>query len=96
MSKKRIIMSLARLTYPARRAIAGMARRTVARKKLRLIFVFGMSRSGTTVLGKFLALDSNTALYIHEPVKPILQYQFSEKHPNSAPQAFWDFVFSME
>ena len=97
MTKKlNMIIFLARLIYPARRAIAAMARHTVARKKLRLIFVAGMSRSGTTVLSKFLALDSNTALYVHEPIKPLLTLQFTKKHGEAEPTAFWNFVFKEE
>lgn len=50
-----------------------------------------MSRSGTTFLGKSLALDESTALYVHEPVKLLLQNKYASVKEDKP--EFWSYVF---
>ena len=59
-----------------------------------VILVMGMSRSGTTFLGRLLALDASRSLYIHEPVKNILRVKYEASQVEGNTEGFWPYVFS--
>lgn len=89
----KILYRFAKFTFPFRFFVAWLCRILVKMKKVRLIFVFGMSRSGTTFLGNVLTLDNKQSVYVHEPVKHLLSIQFQEQN-HSMP--FWEYVFVEE
>jgi hypothetical protein len=63
--------------------------------KKKVILVFGLSRSGTTMLGKFLALESS--VYLHEPEENILLKKFRlERSKTFDYRMFTMFVFEKE
>lgn len=64
--KKLDYYSFIKLTYPIRSVVRWLTSLILFIQKKKIILVFGLSRSGTTMLGQFLALGSSTA-YIHEP-----------------------------
>ena len=76
-------------TYPIRSIIALLTRIIVLLRNKKVILVFGMSRSGTTMLGNFLALN-NSSIYIHEPVVELMKYRY--KHTSG--KSFWKYIFS--
>ncbi|MBI5294425.1 MAG: sulfotransferase [Chloroflexi bacterium] len=79
-------------TYPLRSLIAPLARWIIAARRKRILLVFGMSRSGTSMLTKFLALGP-TAISMHEPEVELMKQRFGPQRPFTQ-QAFWDFVHS--
>ena len=64
-----------KVTYPIRGLVRLVTRMILARKNKRVILVFGLSRSGTTMLGQFLALGSSS-VYIHEPEEEVLLQKY--------------------
>lgn len=46
-----------RFTYPFRRLMAALTRGLIGLRKKKILLIFGLSRSGTTMLGKFLTLN---------------------------------------
>jgi hypothetical protein len=84
----------ARLTYPLRGLAAFLARGLLALRGLKLILVFGLSRSGTTMLGRFLTLHP-TAAYIHEPDTELMKFRFGQERLGDQ-VGFWKFVYSEE
>ncbi len=82
------IYLFARITFPARKLIASIVSSLLSIRQRKPIVVLGLSRSGTTMLGKFLSMDENSE-YIHEPVKQLFKYQYDLKKRK---QLFWDFV----
>lgn len=84
----------ARLTYPLRGLVAFLTRGLLTLRRRKLILVFGLSRSGTTMLGRFLTLDASAA-YIHEPDTELMKFRFG--HERLSDQVgFWKFVYSEE
>lgn len=77
-------------TYKYRFFIALYTRLVLLFRRKKMILIFGMSRSGTSMLAKFLALGK-TSLYIHEPDSELLRKHFGEKRFFTQ-EAFWDFV----
>ena len=63
----------------------------IRRNKIKLIFIFGMSRSGTTFLSTSLSLGPHTN-YLHEPVKMLMLDKHKALFKTDAPP-FWDYVF---
>lgn len=80
------------ITYPFRRVISHLTGLAFKLRKRRLILVFGMSRSGTTMLGNFLTINQGS-LYLHEPVKNLMSIHFERKQPDKE-VPFWSVVFS--
>jgi hypothetical protein len=80
------------VTYPFRNLIAPLARRIIAMRRKRIILVFGMSRSGTSMLTKFLALGP-TVISMHEPDVELMKQRYGPERVFTQ-QAFWDFVHS--
>ena len=72
--------------------MAVLARRVVSLLNKRVILVFGMSRSGTSMLSKFLSLSPST-VSMHEPEVELMKQRFGRKRFFTQ-QAFWDFVHS--
>lgn len=58
----------------------------------KIILIFGLSRSGTTMLGTFLALNKSS-IYIHEPEVDMMKYHFGHYSPDNLGE-FWEFVSS--
>ncbi|MBI5294423.1 MAG: sulfotransferase [Chloroflexi bacterium] len=84
----------ARLTYPLRGLVAFLTRGMLALRRRKLILVFGLSRSGTTMLGRFLTLDASAA-YIHEPDTELMKFRFGQERLSDQ-VGFWKFVYSEE
>jgi len=84
----RAIYLFALLTYPVRGFIAWLLFRLLTLRHKKLILIFGLSRSGTTMLGQFLSFPDSVK-YVHEPVKQIFQakYKKQEKNPE-----FWKLI----
>jgi len=81
-----------RITYPLRGLVAFLTRSLLALRGKRILLVFGLSRSGTTMLGRFLSLPP-TCAYIHEPDTELMKFRFG--HDKLGDQAsFWKFVYS--
>ncbi len=81
-------------TYPFRKLIVPLARGLIALRKKRIILVFGMSRSGTSMLNKFLALGPGV-ISMHEPEVELLRLRFGPKRFFTQ-QFFWEFVHAEE
>ena len=79
------------LTSPFRAIIARLTNVLIRRNRIKLIFIFGMSRSGTTFLSKTLSLGAD-ANYLHEPVKALMRGKYKALFKADAPP-FWDYVF---
>ena len=93
MRKSVFTYQFAVTTYPVRTLVARACRVIVRIRKIKLIFVFGMSRSGTTFLATALTLDERNT-YVHEPVKKLMSMRFRAKDKDADPFAFWNYVFS--
>ncbi|MBI3161135.1 MAG: sulfotransferase [Chloroflexi bacterium] len=78
-------------TYPYRRILALLTNLVLLFRKKKVILIFGMSRSGTSMLGEFLALNASS-LYVHEPDSALMKYRYENSVP-LPPESFWDFVF---
>lgn len=74
--------------------IAALARWVIAARKKRIVLVFGMSRSGTSMLSKFLALGPGT-VSMHEPEVELLKERFGRDRFFTQ-QIFWEFVHAKE
>ncbi len=79
-------------TYPLRWLIAPLARGIIFLRRKRILLVFGMSRSGTSMLSKFLALGP-TAILMHEPEVELLRERFG-KDRFFTQEIFWNFAYS--
>ncbi len=84
----RAIYLFAHITLPASRLIASFVNYLIAKQHRKPIIVLGLSRSGTTMLGKFLSMDENSE-YIHEPVKQLFKLKYNLRKRK---QHFWNFV----
>ncbi len=82
----------ARLSYPFRSVIKVLAHYIYKFRRIKLILVFGHSRSGTTMLGEFIAFG-NESKYIHEPVKQVLRHHFDRIDQQ---EEFWKYANSPE
>lgn len=58
----------------------------------KVILVFGMSRSGTSMLSKFISLNPSS-IYMHEPETEIMKERYG-RDKMFTQKAFWDFVYS--
>ncbi len=67
---------LAVLTFPVRNRFSASVRRILAKRNIRLLLVFGLSRSGTTFLAEALTLENEEAVKLHEPVKKLLRLSY--------------------
>jgi len=79
------------LTSPFSVYFVRLANWLVMRRKIKLVFIFGMSRSGTTFLGRTLSLRSDVN-YLHEPVKALMLEKYKSLFKTDIPP-FWDYVF---
>ena len=79
--------------YPFRKLIAPLARGIIALRRKRILLVFGMSRSGTSMLSRFLALGPST-VSMHEPEVALLRQRFGRR--TFTQQAFWEFAHARE
>ncbi len=92
MRRKVSTYQFAVTTYFVRTLVARVCRTIIRIRKIKLVFVFGMSRSGTTFLAKALTLDDRST-YVHEPVKNFMRMRFRAKEKNVDQFAFWKYVF---
>ena len=81
-----------RITYPLRGLVAFLTRSLLALRGKRILLVFGLSRSGTTMLGRFLSLPPACA-YIHEPDTELMKFRFGQDRLGDQ-AGFWKFVYS--
>lgn len=85
---------LAVTTFPVRDRFSASVRRILAQRNIRLLLVFGLSRSGTTFLAEALTLENAEAVKLHEPVKKLLRLSYTGTGGRSADDdAFWSWVF---
>ena len=88
---------LAVLTFPVRNRFSASVRRVLVLRNIRLLLVFGLSRSGTTFLAEALTLGNEKAIKLHEPVKKLLRLSYQGAGGRSADDdAFWSWVFESE
>jgi hypothetical protein len=88
---------LALVTFPARAQFSASVRRILNLRNIRLLLVFGLSRSGTTFLAEALTLENEDAVKLHEPVKKLLRFSYRGAGGRSADdEAFWSWVFESE
>lgn len=88
---------LAVLTFPVRDRFSASVRRILALRNIRLLLVFGLSRSGTTFLAEALTLENEEATKLHEPVKKLLRLSYQGAGGRLADDdAFWSWVFESE
>lgn len=88
---------LALLSFPARNRFSARVRRLLSMRGIRVLLVFGLSRSGTTFLAEALTLRNDEAIKLHEPVKKLLRRSYAG--PGGRPaddEAFWNWVFEPE
>jgi len=78
----------AEITFPFRSLVTRFTSWLFRKRDKRLIFVFGINRSGTSMLGEFLSFAGNS-MFIHEPVKQIFQYDHKRKKTD---QPLWEYV----
>lgn len=78
-------------TYRFRFFIPFLARLTLLLLRKKVILVFGMSRSGTSMLAQFLSLGQS-CVYLHEPDVEVFKYAFGSRHFTQ--KKFWEFVNS--
>jgi hypothetical protein len=82
------------LTFPVRSRFSEWVRKVLALRGIRLLLVFGLSRSGTTFLAEALTLRNQRAVKLHEPVKKVLRYSYPGPGGRSADdERFWRWVF---
>ena len=74
--RKSAAYTLASLSFPVRDRFSGWVRRILVLRKIRLLLVFGLSRSGTTFLAEALTLGNDEAVKLHEPVKKLLRLSY--------------------
>lgn len=87
------LYSFVERTYPIRGLIRGLTRRVLRLQRKRVILVFGLSRSGTTMLGEFLALGPSS-VYLNEPEEKLLLEKFRREQSEMFDyRAFTLFVF---
>lgn len=83
-------------TLPIRPLIQWCTKLIAQSRKAKVILVFGLSRSGTTMLGTFLAL-SPASKYFHEPEKEPLMWKYKEQKKKSPDIGeFWQYALSEE
>ena len=86
-------------TFRVRYLVAAICRLIVRIRRLNVILVIGMSRSGTTFLGRALTLDRNRTEYVHEPDKRLLLMHYEAEVPGFDSSAlrqthdFWRYAF---
>jgi hypothetical protein len=95
--RKSAVYTLALLSFPVRDAFASQLRRVLSVRRIRVLLVFGLSRSGTTFLAEALTLGNGSAIKIHEPVKKLLRRSYRGGADRRADDAdFWEWVFEPE
>jgi len=95
--RKTAVYTLALLSFPVRNRLSASVRRILAIRKVHLVLVFGLSRSGTTFLAEALTLRNERAIKMHEPVKKLLRLSYQGEGGRSADdEAFWNWVFETE
>ena len=83
-------------TYPIRGLVALLTRLAGTLFFKKIILVFGMSRSGTSMLAEFMSIQKSS-VYIHEPDTDLMKYRFSlEGNTHFTQKQYWDFVNSEE
>lgn len=83
-------------TLPIRFLVIWLIRMIIFFRKTKIILVFGLSRSGTTMLGTFLSF-SPYAIYIHEPEKEFLELRYQQKKQHTPEiEEFWKYSLSEE
>jgi hypothetical protein len=94
------VYRFATATYRVRRLMAALCRLVVRIRRLKVILVLGMSRSGTTFLGRALTLDKKRTVYVHEPDRNLLLRHYQKKVPDfdrhsfRQTRDFWQYVFN--
>lgn len=92
------LTKFASITYPLRYLFVATSFILTLILRSRFILVVGMSRSGTTLLGKILSVK-NSSDYIHEPVKHLVQKKWEqEKRPAVDFKSFdfWSYAQSQQ
>lgn len=95
--RKSAAYTLALVSFPVRDWAAAQLRRVLAMRRVHLLLVFGLSRSGTTFLADALTLRNDEAIKLHEPVKKLLRRSY--EGPGASrddDEAFWSWVFEPE
>lgn len=77
-------------TFRFRSFILLLARLVLRIRRKKILMVFGMSRSGTSMLGTLLA-QSWSSVYLHEPEVELLKYHYKRTGVLGA-EKFWDFT----
>ena len=77
-------------TYKYRFFIALFARLVLFFRRKKMILIFGMSRSGTSMLAEFLAMG-RSSIYLHEPDSDLMKQYYTKDHPFRQ-MLFWNFV----
>jgi hypothetical protein len=77
-------------TFPFRFMVKMLTRLVLRIYKKKVLVVFGMSRSGTSMLGTLLA-QSWSSTYLHEPEVNLLKYHY-ERSNAAGKEKFWDFT----
>ena len=91
------VYMLTLLSFPARNRLSARVRRLLSMRGIRVLLVFGLSRSGTTFLAEALTLRNDEAIKLHEPVKKLLRLSYQGDGGRSADdEAFWGWVFESE
>ncbi|MFZ5878549.1 MAG: sulfotransferase, partial [Chloroflexota bacterium] len=77
-------------TYQHRAFIALYTRLVLFLRRKKMILIFGMSRSGTSMLAEFLAMG-RSSIYLHEPDSELMKKYYTKDHPFRQ-MLFWNFV----
>lgn len=77
-------------TFPIHSFIRFLTRLVLRISRKKILVVFGMSRSGTSMLGTLLA-QSWSSIYLHEPEVQLLKYHYERKRATKD-EKFWDFA----
>jgi hypothetical protein len=77
-------------TFKYRSIVLFITRLVLRIYRKRILMIFGMSRSGTSMLGTLLA-QSWSSIYLHEPEVNLLKLHY-DKNANTDAQKFWDFT----
>jgi hypothetical protein len=89
---EKVCYSIVKCTYQVRSIFSIFVRKVLTRLQKQLIIVFGMSRSGTSMLATFLAINTSS-IYLHEPDVDLLKHRFG-RYWHSSPVEFWNFANS--
>jgi hypothetical protein len=86
----KLVYYLVLWTFRLRSLIRMLTRFVLRISRKKVLVVFGMSRSGTSMLGTLLA-QSRSSVYLHEPEVELLKYHYKRMGAISS-EKFWDFT----